>query len=120
MRFVADENIDRQIVEGLRADGHDVLYVAEMMPGVSDENVLNSSNVAEAVLITADKDFGELIFRLKKVASGVVLIRLAGLSPTRKADLVLNAVRQHEAEFQNAFTVITAGLVRIRRSDSQE
>jgi predicted nuclease of predicted toxin-antitoxin system len=117
MKFFADENIDRQIVEVLRADGHTVLYVAEMAPGIPDDMVLDSSNRAEAILLTGDKDFGELVFRQKKIASGVVLVRLAGVSPERKAEIISSAIKEHSADFQNSFAVISPGLVRIRRAD---
>ena len=60
MTFLADEGVDRQIVERLRLDGHEVFYVAEMAPGIMDEVVLSEGRNSESVLITADKDFGEL------------------------------------------------------------
>jgi predicted nuclease of predicted toxin-antitoxin system len=85
---MADENIDRQIVERLRQDGHEVWYVAEMDPGVSDQEVLTFANNEQAVLLTADKDFGELVYRQELVNPGVILLRLAGLSPDVKAELV--------------------------------
>lgn len=78
MNLLADENLDRQIVERLRQDGHFVWYVAEMEPGISDDIVLNLANQEEALLLTGDKDFGELVFRLRRIALGVVLIRLSG------------------------------------------
>jgi len=59
--FLADENIDRQIVERLRLDGHEVAYVAEMSLGILDEVVLMESRISAIVLITADKDFGDLV-----------------------------------------------------------
>ena len=55
MNFLADEGVDRQIVEQLRADGHDVLYVAEMEPGISDDVVLQRANEHNALLITEDR-----------------------------------------------------------------
>ena len=63
MRIVADKSIDGQIAERLRRDGHEVLFIAEMEPGVEDEVVLARSREQDAVLLTADKDFGELVFR---------------------------------------------------------
>jgi predicted nuclease of predicted toxin-antitoxin system len=87
VNFVADENIDRQIVERLREDGHTVIYVAEMDPGIPDEDVIRLADMRSSTLITADKDFGELVFRQALVTHGVVLIRLAGLSQSRKAEL---------------------------------
>lgn len=63
MRFVADENLDRSVIERLRSVGHEVVSVAEMEPGISDEAVLATANARSAMLITEDKDFGELAFR---------------------------------------------------------
>ena len=57
MNLLADESMDKPIVEQLRQDGHDVLYVAEMEPGISDEVVLQRANEHQALLITEDKDF---------------------------------------------------------------
>jgi len=63
VNLLADEGVDRQIVARLRRDGHNVRYVAEMSPGIPDEAVLDAANRGEALLLTADKDFGELVFR---------------------------------------------------------
>ena len=51
-----------------------------MQPGITDAEVLNLANNESAILLTSDKDFGELIFRLHRIAAGVVLIRLFGLA----------------------------------------
>ena len=80
MNLLIDESVDRQIVEELRRDGHNVAYVAEMDPGISDDAVLSVANNMTALLVTADKDFGELVFRRRQINAGVLLIRLAGLS----------------------------------------
>lgn len=66
MNLLADESVDRQIVERLRQDGHEVLYAAEMEPGIPDDVVLERANEISAWLMTADKDFGELVFRDKR------------------------------------------------------
>lgn len=115
MNFLADESVDRQIVERLRRDGYRVVYVAEMEPGIPDTTVLASANSEAALLFTADKDFGEMLFRQRLHTLGVVLIRLAGLAPARKAELVASAVNQHAADLPRAFTVIAPGAIRIRR-----
>lgn len=114
MNFVADESVDLPIVEHLRQDGHAVWYVAEMAPSIPDEAVLALANRQSALLLTADKDFGELVFRQQRLVTGVVLIHLAGLSPTLKARIVSANLSQHAAELTHNFTVITAGAFRIR------
>jgi predicted nuclease of predicted toxin-antitoxin system len=73
MKFVADENIDRQIVDRLRQDGHIVMSVAEMDTGISDDVVLDLANQEGSLLLTADKDFGELVFRQHRLMTGVGL-----------------------------------------------
>ena len=115
MKILADEGVDRPIVERLRQSSYQVWYVAEMEPGISDEVVLDLANREGAVLLTADKDFGELVFRQERITKGVILIRLAGISPARKAEIVVSALVAHGDEMEEAFTVITPGAVRIRR-----
>jgi predicted nuclease of predicted toxin-antitoxin system len=116
VNLLADESIDGPIVDRLRQEGHRVFYVAEMEPGISDDAVLDLANREAALLLTADKDFGELVYRQGRMTSGIVLVRLAGLSPTHKADIVSLTLRQRLAELPHAFTVVTPGTVRIRRS----
>ena len=62
MRFVADENVDRRIVERLGEDGHEIEWIAELFPSVSDEKYRRAAE-GKAVLLTGDKDFGELVYR---------------------------------------------------------
>lgn len=114
MNLLADEGVDAQVVEALRADGHAVAYVAEMSPGVSDEQVLAHANATNALLLTADKDFGELVYRLNRVSQGVVLLRLAGLSPQAKARVTCDCLRSHGAEMGHGFTVVSPGMLRVR------
>ena len=114
MRLLADEGVDAHIVRQLRSDGHDVEYIAEMAPGITDDAVLKYANDSQRVLMTVDKDFGELVFRLRQVALGVVLMRLSGLPSANKADLVSEMMREHGSKMPGAFTVVSPGLVRIR------
>jgi len=116
MNILADENIDAPIVRQLRYSQHQVWYVAEMAPGITDNEVLRIANSHESVLLTADKDFGELVYRRKRISHGIVLIRLAGLTPNEKAILVDNVFTQHGSDMLRAFTVITSKTIRIRRS----
>ncbi len=118
MNFLVDESVDRQVVDSLRQDNHFVLYVAEMEPGISDESVLNLANQRDALLVTADKDFGEMVFRQLRISCGVVLIRLAGLLPETKGEIVASLMRKYGTESARSFTVITPNAIRIRRKKS--
>jgi len=115
MNFVADESVDRQIVERLRNNGHSVWYVAEMSPSISDDEVLELANKETAPLITSDKDFGELVFRQHLVSYEVILVRLSGLSTELKANIVSFTITNHENEILGNFTVISPSRIRIRK-----
>lgn len=115
MNLLADESVDRQIVERLRKEGHQVLYIAETEPGIPDDVVLQRANEVSALLLTGDKDFGELVFRGRGLTlNGVIFLRLAGLSAERKAEIVVNAFNERAWAFPNRFSVISPGRIRIR------
>ena len=114
MNVVADEGVDQAIVSTLREAGHSVLSVAESMPGAADSEVLAKAQSAGTILLTTDKDFGELVFRQKLAAAGILLIRLEGLSEAAKAEAVGLAFRSHSALMSESFSVLSPGLLRIR------
>lgn len=120
MMLLADESVDRPIVERLRQDGHDTLYVAELSPSITDDQVLQEANNRNAILLTEDKDFGELVYRLGRVHAGVILIRLAGLPPAMKAETVSKVLQDHATELSGAFSVISPGAVRIRKPSDKD
>ena len=68
MNILADESVDQQIVEQLRRAGHQVIYIAETEPGISDTEVLGLASRKSSLLLTADRDFGELVFRQKLIS----------------------------------------------------
>ena len=120
MILLANENVDAPIVAALRAAGHRVHYVRELDPGSDARTVLDLANAGNALLLTSDKDFGELVFRRRLVHVGVVLFRLAGLTMKRKSRIIADALAAHGHEMQGAFSLITAGHIRIRMLLSTE
>lgn len=88
MIFVADESVDKPIVDYLRKERYEIVSIVEEKPGVSDDYVLELANKNEALLLTSDTDFGDLVFRQRKITKGVVLFRLAGLTTQKKIQIV--------------------------------
>lgn len=115
MKVVADENVDRPIIDHLRAAGFAVVAISEVGQGSTDDFVLSRSVEMSGVLLTADKDFGDLVFRQRLVSEGVVLLRLSGLSQALRAELVATAFRLHSSLFPGCFTVIEPGGIRVRQ-----
>lgn len=115
MTILADENIDHPIVLALRQAGFQVFSVVEESPGIKDGPVLDKSVTTNSILLTGDKDFGEHVYRLKSVHTGVVLVRLFDLSLDVKIRIVLEVFNEHFDEMADSFTVIEPGKVRIKK-----
>jgi predicted nuclease of predicted toxin-antitoxin system len=114
MNFLADEGVDKPIVDLLRSSGFDVHYILESHPGSLDEVVLRIANEENRILITQDKDFGELVYRLRQVHQGIILIRLGASTATEKARIIAYVLIEYADKLPKAFTVIQANAVRIR------
>jgi predicted nuclease of predicted toxin-antitoxin system len=114
--IIADENIEVEMVALLRSEGHTVEHIAETSRGALDDEILERAEKSGALLLTEDKDFGELVYRKQRGHSGVVLVRLPeDLPPDDKASIVAAAFRKRGADFPGRFSVITPGAVRIRK-----
>ena len=118
MRLVADEGVDRGIVTQFREQGHEITCIAEMAQGAPDATVLRLASESSAVLVTSDKDFGELVFRRGQASHGVLLLRLVGLSAAGKARLVAGTVAKHGEKMTGCFSVLTPRSFRVRHLPS--
>jgi len=76
MRWLADECVAAPLVATLREAGHDVSYIADFASGLSDTEVLGLARDEHRLLLTEDKDFGELVFRFRWAVPGLVLLRI--------------------------------------------
>lgn len=115
MKILADENVEGEIVSALREAGHSVSDIKETSPGIEDADVLTLASDSESILLTNDKDFGDLVYRDGRFSKGVILLRFGKLEITEKIDLLLGVLEEREAEFYDAFAVITTTGLRIRR-----
>jgi predicted nuclease of predicted toxin-antitoxin system len=82
MRFLANENFPLDAVEALRHQGHDVVWIRTESPGISDPEVLSRAQTEDRILLTFDKDFGELAFRTKLELTHCQKIEIMQSSPT--------------------------------------
>jgi predicted nuclease of predicted toxin-antitoxin system len=114
LSFLVDECCDADLVEALRADGHNVLYVMESMRGAADSEILTRAFAEERVLLTEDKDFGELTYRLRQPAFGIVLLRFGTKERALKISCLRNLIRLHGERLQGHFIVLDAEKHRIR------
>ncbi|HQR41090.1 MAG TPA: DUF5615 family PIN-like protein [Gemmatales bacterium] len=115
MRLFADENLPAGILNWLRTSGHDVISASEMQCGEADERWLQLANADQRLIVTADKDFGELIYREGLSSYGVILLRMDD-APVRDWIVRLQeAWSIVEANPNNKFIVISTKRVRVRK-----
>jgi predicted nuclease of predicted toxin-antitoxin system len=115
MRFLADENFPWRSAELLRSLGHDIETVASLARGARDVEVLRIASDQSRVLLTFDRDFGELVFRLGQPTRRIVFIRYDHLDALRPARLVLSLLEMPGMELHDFFTTISGDEVRQRR-----
>lgn len=115
MRWLADECVAASLVAFLRADGHDVLYVAEVAAGFSDVDVIALAFREKRLLLTEDKDFGDLVFRRGSAAPGVVLMRIEPENPALKRIRLIAAIELYGEGLFDRYMVIEEGRFRSRR-----
>jgi predicted nuclease of predicted toxin-antitoxin system len=114
MRLCANENISEDCVVKLRQNGHDVLWIRESAPGSSDEDVLARAHRENRVLITFDKDFGQLVFQQgARAAHGVILFRISQFSSVAAAERVSAALTLRD-DWTGHFSVVDDFGIRMR------
>jgi predicted nuclease of predicted toxin-antitoxin system len=114
MRFLADENFPLDAVEALRENGHDVAWIRADSPGIADPLVLERAQIENRIVLTFDKDFGELAFRLKLLATaGIILFRIKAPSSLVIAEKVTKAITLRD-DWYGHFSVVEDDKVRMR------
>lgn len=115
MRFLANENVPLASVRILQQSGHDVSSASEELPGARDADVLTRAVDEERVVLTFDRDYGELIFRRRHAAPpGVVYFRFEPETPDETAERLLSLLRGSGVQLEGQFTVVERGQVRQR------
>ena len=108
MRLLADENFNSLEVGMLRSRGHDLVCIEEETPGISDQAVLSRATSEERILLTSDKDFGDLVFRDElKTPFGVILFRIRRENrlPSEIAQIIVNTL-ESRSNWEGHFSVV--------------
>lgn len=114
MRFLANENFPHAAVTALLAAGHNVAWIRTAAPGIADSDVLAWAAKDERILLTFDKDFGELARRaMLPPACGVVLLRIPMPKPGAAGQRLALMIMQRD-DWAGHFSVIEPGRIRMR------
>jgi predicted nuclease of predicted toxin-antitoxin system len=114
VQFLANENISLDAVEAIRGIGHDVAWIRTDAPGSKDRDILKRAVNEQRILLTFDKDFGNLAYQFGlPAACGIVLFRLRASSSQALATSVVTAL-QSRTDWAGQFSVVEAGRIRMR------
>ncbi len=113
IKFLADVNIEKPIVDFLSRQGYDIKWIPEYNCQMTDEDLLELANKEKRVLITNDKDFGELVFFQRRVGMGIILFRVKGQSTKEKVKLIRKLLMSYPEKVSRHFVVLTKNKIRI-------
>ena len=115
MRFLADESCDFGVVLALRTAGHDVAAIAEVSPREEDNSVMERALQEERIVVTEDKDFGQLVYANRQATGGVLFLRFPAKARASITKTVVDIVRRRGERLKGKFTVVQPGRVRFGR-----
>ena len=112
MKFLADAHIGGLICRLIESHGHDVLKATSLPPKTSDSELLRIAATDNRIVITSDKDFGELVFRAGNAAAGIILLRIDVRQETERAAVIQYFWPQIELAALGHFVMVTAKTIR--------
>lgn len=116
MKFLANENFPLPSIELLRKSGLYVKSITEEHAGITDQEVIEIAKRDSLVILTFDKDYGELIFRYSaQYPPAVVFFRFKGNNPLYCGEIMLQLMSNDTLNFENVFTVVEENNIRQRR-----
>jgi len=114
LRFLVDVNVGQAVVDWLRVEGHDTLFVRDLDPRMDDQDVLTLAIRERRVVVTMDNDFGELVYYSGRGHVGVLLLRMGDADKSAKVEAVKQIVLHHGDELAGHFCVYRSGRLRVR------
>lgn len=116
LKFLADENIAKSLVSALRKNGYDVKDIKEEnLFGISDREVIDKAKADDRVILTHDKDFGNLLNFPLQSHPGVVLIRYRNQSPSYVIPRLVPLLGTLKNKMKDSLTIVTENLVKIQK-----
>lgn len=107
MRFLVDECTGKSVAAWLREHGHEVFSVFEEARGITDDEILDKANSENYILITNDKDFGEMVHREKRSHRGVIFLRLKDERSKNKIAALEKLLEHHGDQLEDLMVVVT-------------
>jgi len=120
VRFLVDECLGVRLADWLRDQGHEVLSIARSFASADDSDIVRKAFEENWIVVTKDKDFGEIVFRQRKPHRGIVLLRLEDERLPVKIEVLRRLLERHAGQLTDTFVVASETNVRIGRSHRGE
>lgn len=118
MRFLVDECTGRRVAEWLRMQGHEVFSVFDEARGADDDSIIEKADREGWILITNDKDFGEMVYRDRRSHRGVIFMRLENERAANKIAVLRRLLDSYSDKLADQFVVVTETQVRFARAQA--
>lgn len=115
IKFIVDESVDFPVVAYLREKGFDTSSVAENSPSLEDAEILKTAFKENRILITNDKDFGNLVFKENSKSKGIMLLRLWDQTSKAKVQILEKVLKEYGDRLSGSFVVVAENKLRIRK-----
>ena len=115
LKFLVDVGVGKKVELFLKKKGYNTKTVRTIDPQMSDEEIIRLSLKENRMIITMDKDFGELVYHYKRDSCGVLLLRLEDATGSEKQEVVANILARHSSDIVNRYCVFQNGRLRIRK-----
>jgi predicted nuclease of predicted toxin-antitoxin system len=112
MRFLVDECTGPAVAQWLKEQGHQAFSVFDETPGAGDSDLVQKAFEGDWILVTNDKDFGELVVREKRPHKGVILLRLQDERALNKINVLKQLLENYPDRLKDQFVVVTETKVR--------
>jgi predicted nuclease of predicted toxin-antitoxin system len=115
LKFLVDVGVGEKVEDFLYKNGYDILSVRKLNPRMSDSEIINIAAKDNRIVITMDKDFGELIYNSGLIHKGILLLRTENCSGDKKAKILSEILINYSSELEENFCVFSKDRLRIRR-----
>jgi predicted nuclease of predicted toxin-antitoxin system len=115
LKFLIDIGVGKKVEQWLKDNGYDMKAVRDSDPKATDGTILKTAVSESRMVMTMDKDFGELVFKSGKSHAGVLILRLEDANGNEKVEAVKTIMEEHEDKLYGKFCVFQSGRLRISR-----
>ncbi len=115
LKFLVDVGVGKKVEDFLYKSGYDILSVRKLNPRMNDSEIIGIAAKDNRIVITMDKDFGELVYNSGLIHKGILLLRTENCSGDKKAKILSEILINYSSELEENFCVFSKDRLRIRR-----